>query len=127
MGRYLDISQEILRGLAQPRIAPDESAHDPYYIRIRAAHSKLNRTDYPPTMIRWLEQAAPALYTELTCQIPNELSSLWATQASLEKFQGVLDQLIGTHQEACRLYREEKSRNKMERSCTRAEGPRSNV
>jgi hypothetical protein len=81
---------------------------DPYAERMRAALLKISHTDYPAGMIVWLETAHPDLYTDLTAQIPDEINWLWNTHAPIEKFEEILDRLVSTHREGCRLYWEQR-------------------
>jgi hypothetical protein len=123
MGRYVELAKGTLRGLGQSEMAVDQSKHDPYAVRMQAALSRINRTDYPAGMVVWLEQAAPDLYAELMSRIPDEIDKLWNNGAPLEEFETVLDRLIRIHQEGCRLYREEMARNKNSASFDLGVGP----
>lgn len=116
MGRFLELAKKTLLGQAQSYGAPKEPKPDPYAARMQMALSKINRSEYPAGMILWLETAHSDLYMELTSRIPDEINRLWNSRAPLEEFEGVLDRLVNTHREGCRLYREEKARNKMEGS-----------
>lgn len=100
---------------------------DPYAFRMDATLRKIAQPTYPEGMILWLETAHPNLYEELTSRLPDEISRLWNSHVPLEEFETVLDRLVSTHQEGCRLYREQKSRNKAEPSSIRGEGPSRNI
>jgi len=93
---------------------------DPYAERMRLALDQMTLPSYPTGMIPWLDTARPDLYVELTSRIPDEISRLWNNRVPLEDFEAVVDQLVSTHREGCRLYREEKKRRK--RGAAQAQG-----
>jgi hypothetical protein len=115
MGRYLELAKEALQELAQSHRASHRvSKPDPFAALMEGTLSKINRPDYSGGMIPWLEQAAPALYAELTSRIPDEIDQIWNEHESLDEFEAALDRLVAVHREACRLYREDQARRKLE-------------
>jgi hypothetical protein len=78
---------------------------NPYQERARAALARIRRPDYPVDLIPWLGEKHPALYGELTANLPDEIHRLWTDRAPLPEFQRILDLWLTAHETACEMYR----------------------
>ena len=83
---------------------------DPYAERMEKAWQRVCQPDYPGGMIPWLREAHPGLYSELTSQIPDEISRLWNDRAALGDFEAILNRLVSAHQQGCKLYLEARTK-----------------
>jgi predicted nucleotidyltransferase len=55
-------------------------------------------------MVAWLEHADPALYQDLTRDIPGDIDRIFDAGGPLHRFEEALERLLDVHREACRRF-----------------------
>ncbi len=88
-----------------PSTIEEPARDDPYGERVQAALRRLYQPSYRPGMISWLAEADPALYQELTEQLPDEIHRLSSSAAPEAQFESAITAWLTAHRGACSLYR----------------------